>query len=89
MTSLSGYAGIMILLTIPYSWMIYFSSLGESLDLVIRFTIACVLIGLAGGEILYRLYQHDMEEGQRQFQQDIDHVNTIIKEYNRDRKSKR
>jgi hypothetical protein len=69
--------------------MICFSSLGESLDLVIHFTLACVLIGLAGGEILYRRYQDDMEEGQRQFQQDIDHVNTIIKGSSRNSKSKR
>ncbi len=83
------YVGLIILLTIPYCGMICFSSLGESLDLVIHFTLACVLIGLAGGEILYRRYQDDMEEGQRQFQQDIDHVNTIIKGSSRNSKSKR
>lgn len=72
------YVCLMILLTIPYSLMICFSALGESLDLVIHFSLACVLIGMAGGEILYRRYQDDMEEGQRQFQQDIDHANIII-----------
>ena len=82
------YACLMILLTIPYSWMIRFSSLGESLDLVIRFTLACVLIGMAGGEILYRRYQDDMEEGQRQFQQDIDHANIIINGCSRNSKTK-